>query len=372
MLVDRLIIRRLLAAVLLLLGLLIAFFITLDYAEYVDDFMDRGATAAMVFGTYYRHYIPEIVRLVMPLALFLSTMYTTARLAQSMQIAALTSAGVSFWRLLVPFAMVGLAVTAFMLWFNGFVVPPANSVVLDFQRRYYRDSPDEVEAAGIYRQLAPGSVLRVGYFDASQNRALDVELLSFEERWRVTPAGDTVRVPVRLIERTTATDMLWSDSTLRWTLSDATRRVFAPDGREIRQPISGDTALAVRPADIARGERDAEMLTLTETRAYVESLRRTGVSRLGRPLVEMHEKVAYPFANIVLVLLGVPLAVRRRRSGQAVALAIGLVVAFAYLATERVLAPLGYAEVIPPAVAAWAPHGVFALVAAVALWRAPR
>jgi lipopolysaccharide export LptBFGC system permease protein LptF len=51
---------------------------------------------------------------------------------------------------------------------------------------------------------------------------------------------------------------------------------------------------------------------------------------------------------------------------------MGLLMAFAYLAAERVLAPLGYAEVVPPAVAAWAPHVVFLLLAAIALARAPR
>jgi lipopolysaccharide export system permease protein len=252
------------------------------------------------------------------------------------------------------------------------VVPPSNAVVLDFQRRYYRDAPDDVDAAGLYRQLAPGQVLRVGYFDAEQNRALDIELLRFDEAERVTEAGDTVRVPVRLAERTTSTDMLWSDSTGSWVLSSASRRTFLPDGREVTVRGMIDTTLAVRPEDLARGDRDAERLTLTEARDYVDGLRRAGVARLGRPLVELHEKMAYPFSNLVLVLLGMPLAARRRRGGQAVVLGMGLLVAFAYLASERVLAPLGYAEVIAPAVAAWAPHVAFLLLALVALARAPR
>jgi lipopolysaccharide export system permease protein len=289
-----------------------------------------------------------------------------------MQLAAFTSAGVSLGRFMVPFVAAGLAVTAFMVWFNGFVVPHSNAVVLDFQRRYYRDMPEEVETSRIYRQLAPGAVLRVGYFDADQGRALDVELLRMDQQTRRSPAGETLLVPTRLAERITATDMVWSDSTSRWVIADAHRRTFRPDGREVVTRADIDTALAVRPEDLARGERDAERLTLPEARHYVAGLRRSGVSRLGRPLVELHEKVAYPFSNLVLVLLGVPLAARRRRGGQAVVLAGGLLIAFAYLATERVLAPLGYAEVIPPAIAAWAPHALFLLVALAALASARR
>src|SRR5690606_38346227 len=50
---DLHVLRRFFAATALLLGLLVVFFVVLDYVEYIDDFMDRGATMGQVFGTYY-------------------------------------------------------------------------------------------------------------------------------------------------------------------------------------------------------------------------------------------------------------------------------------------------------------------------------
>ncbi len=85
-----------------------------------------------------------------------------------------------------------------------------------------------------------------------------------------------------------------------------------------------------------------------------------------------HSKVAYPFANLILVLLAVPMAARRRRGGQAAQLAAGLGVAFLYLAFQKTIEPLGYVQTIPPVVAAWLPHLVFAAIAAVLLIRANR
>ena len=54
------------------------------------------------------------------------------------------------------------------------------------------------------------------------------------------------------------------------------------------------------------------------------------------------------------------------------ALALGLAVAFLYFALQRVLEPLGYVGDLPPAVAAWTPHVVFAAVAVGAFLRARR
>ena len=58
--------------------------------------------------------------------------------------------------------------------------------------------------------------------------------------------------------------------------------------------------------------------------------------------------------------------------GQAAQLALGLGVAFIYLALQKTIEPLGYVQTIPPVVAAWLPHLVFALVAVLLLARANR
>ncbi|NNF56994.1 MAG: YjgP/YjgQ family permease [Rhodothermaceae bacterium] len=362
------ILRRFAAATGLLLTLLIVFFVVLDYVEYIDDFLDRGATLGQVFGTYYLHYIPEIVKLTSPLAVFLAAIYTTARLSQSMQLTALTMAGVSLYRVLVPFAVAGALVTILMLGFNGFVVPSANAVVLDFQNRYYREAPRNAETSDLYRQTAPGSVLAVGFFDPGLNRAFRVSLLDF-----AADTTDGLAHPERLVQRVDAATMTWDDTLEAWTLDEAIRYRFAPDGLPERDTLAAfDTTLAIRPRDLARTERDAERLTILEARDYVISLRRAGASRLGRPLVEYYGKFTYPLANLILVLVGVPLAARRRRGGQAIQLALGLFVAFVYLALQKVIEPFGYAESVPPFVASWLPHVVFAVVAAVLIWRAPK
>jgi lipopolysaccharide export system permease protein len=79
--------------------------------------------------------------------------------------------------------------------------------------------------------------------------------------------------------------------------------------------------------------------------------------------VAYYTKFSYPVANLLMVLIGVPMASRRRRGGQAVQLALGLGVAFLYLALQKTIEPLGFVETVPPIVAAWLPHAVFAVVA---------
>jgi lipopolysaccharide export system permease protein len=355
------VLRRFASAALLLMVLIALVFVVLDYVEYVDDFLDRGATMGQVFGTYYPHYLFDIVRLTSPLAVFLAAIYVTSRLSQSMQLTALHASGVSLGRFLRPFVLGGLVVTAFMLYFNGWLVPPANAVVVDFQNRYYRDAPEQMGGQETFRQAAPGVVLSAGFFDRAEGRAYRVSLVTTD-----TTAGR------RIGDRLDAAEMTFLDSLGVWRMQTVVERRFAGGAERFTRRPTLDTALALRPSDLAQTERDADKLTIPEARAYVASLRRAGVRDLGRPLVATHAKYAYPVANLLLVLIGVPLAARRRRGGQAVQLGLGLGVAFVYLALQKTVEPLGYVDTIPPAVAVWAPHGVFAAVAAVLLWRARR
>lgn len=361
---DRHIIARLLVASVLLTGLLIAFFIVLDYLEHVDDFMDRGATTRQVAFDYYLKYIPEIVRLTSPLAVFLATLYVTGRMAQSLQIVALRSAGVSLARLMVPYFLVGATVAVAMFGFNGWVVPHTQADVLDFQNRYLKRSPEPVENRQIYRQTAPGSVLTVGFYDRRETRGFRVSLQDFED------APDSLDAKRRLTRRLDAVEMAWVDSLSVWRLREVTDRAF--DGSITRRHNLLDTTLAVLPRDLARTERDVERLTIPEARAYIDAMRRAGAEHLGRPEVTYYGKFSYPLANLLLVFVGVALASVRRRGGQAGVFGAGLLLAFSYLALQKLTEPFGYEGAMPPLFVAWLPHLVFGAIALLMLFSARR
>ena len=52
---DLHIVRRFISGYLLLIAGLIVFFVVLHYVEYIDDFMDRGASMRDVFLVYYHN-----------------------------------------------------------------------------------------------------------------------------------------------------------------------------------------------------------------------------------------------------------------------------------------------------------------------------
>jgi len=353
---ERHIVKRLLKGFVLFVGALIVFFIVLHWVEYSDDFLDRGATIREVFTVFYPNYIPEIVRLTSPLALFLSCLYLTGTLAQELQLIALQTSGVSLYQLLRPYVGVGLLLTVFMFGFNGWVVPKTNEVVVRYENKYLNPGQQTIETSEIHRRNGPQSFLSVGYYDTDRQRAHTVSL-------------QTLRGDSQLGSRIDAERMEWIDSLDTWHLEDVTRRRFVEGGSQHKETLTSlDTTLQIYPRDLSRSKNDVAAMTIPVASEHLATLRRAGVGELNRPLVAYYNKFAYPFANLILLLIGVPIAAVRRRGGQAVRFAIGLAIAFIYLSVQKLAEPFGYSGALSPLLTAWLPHVTFAVVALLVLW----
>ncbi len=353
---ERHVAKRLLKGFAFFIGSLIVFFIVLHWVEYSDDFLDGGATVKEVFMVFYPSYVPEIIRLTSPLALFLSCIYVTGTLAQELQLIALQTSGVSLYRLMRPYVTVGIVVTVFMFGFNGWVVPRTNEVVVRYENEYLPHGDQSTNTSEIHRQNDPRTILSMGYYDRDEKRAHDVSLQRFDET-------------SHLISRLDAERMKWVDSLETWRLKRVVHRSFTDSILTEKSMASVDTTLKIYPRDLARSQNDVAAMTIPVARNYLAALRRAGVGNLERPLVAYYNKFAYPFANLILVLIGVPLAAVRRRGGQAIRFAIGLFTAFVYLSLQKLTEPFGYAGALSPALTAWLPHIAFAVVAAFILWQ---
>jgi len=348
---DRHILIRLTKAYLAFVIMLIFFFIALHYVEYVDDFQDRGATSAMVFGEYYPSYIPEIIKLISPLALFLSVIFLTAKLAHELQLVALFSSAVSLRRILLPYLAFATCITVAVFFLNASVVPKSNVDRIDFENQYIKQNNRGLRSNNVNYQTSPGNLLSVGFYDQRSSTAYRISMFNFDENNKVK-------------KRIDARNMTWVDSLQAWRISDPIIRVFdTPEGYRESQTTSLDSTLGILPRDLARSERDGELLTLSESRDYLDSLEKSGLAYIRRPFVEYYSKYSYPFAHLILLILGLPLAATRRAGGQASQIGIGLAVAFVYLAFIKIFEPLGYAGSIPSWLASWAPHIIFGIIA---------
>jgi len=349
---DLHILRRLFATTFVLVAMLASFFILLHYLEYIDDFIDRGATEGLILKSYYPNALPFILHQIMPAALFLACIYLTGKLAQELQLTAIYTAGVSFYRILLPLLLFGVFFSLSMFYISGWILPETEQIRIGLESKYLNKGREQLETSNnIFRQLGGNRMLQVGSFSREQNTAISVSLQTYNAEKQMTKRIDSEQ-------------MIWSDKTHKWSLSNPVTHEFQADSTIKRTKTSGSITipLDLKPEDLSRTANDIDLLNIPEAKAYLDELKNSGVSELGRPLVAYYAKFTYPFTNLIVVILGFSLASTRRKGGQAAQLSIGIMVAFVYLAMIKTIEPFGYSGELDPLVTTLFPHVFFLLI----------
>jgi lipopolysaccharide export system permease protein len=356
--IDRAILIRLLLITSMVLFLLILIFIVIDYSENSDDFSDRGAPLGMVWTDYYLPYIPEIIRLVTPVAVFTASLLIMGLMTQRREWIALKAGGVSLYRIQRPFLIFGLAVASLVFVLDGFVIPPATAKRLLFERDYVMTRSDRVENSTIYRQESPDHLLTINYYSPVDSMAFRVFSYRFKDD--------------RMSESMEIQQMVYQSSSGQWRLFNVKQNLF--DSVRVTRNLFDtlDVNWSVYPRDMARTTTEIYQLSYPDAWQYIESLKRVGVGGLELPQVQFFGRLAYPLSILIVTLLGVAISSIRFNGGTGMHLGIGLAVSFLYLAMMKLIEPFGYSGLLSPAVTTLFPHLFFLTVTLIVVWRTPK
>lgn len=355
---DTYIFFRLLSITVFVLAVLIFIFIIVDFSEQSDLFLDYGATMGEIWTVYYLNYIPEMIRLVSPVAGFIACLIVTGQMSERLEIVAIKAAGISLYRLLVPFLVFGFLLTVTLSYLDGFVVPQSNEIRIEFEEQYLNKDSGQMDRNKIFRQESPHTLVHINYYDANDSTAYKVNFYHFE--------NDS------LASITTALRMEWNNTSERWTLRNLTQRIFTAGGYTEQQFNQKDTTINILPRDLARSSSDVYQLTYPEVINYISSLERSGAGNINQPKVQFFGRLCYPFSSFVVILIGFSIASVRRKGGKGVYIAAGLAISFLYLAFMKLAEPFGSSGVIHPAAAASLPHLFFFVLGVVLLVRAKK
>ncbi len=345
---DRYIFFRLLGITLFVLGVLIFIFIVIHFSDRSEEFTDRGATVAQILSTYYLNYIPEMARMVAPVAVFIACLYLTGQMADRLEIIALKAAGVSLYRLLVPYLLFGLLMVAAISFLDAYIVPDANQRREAFANEYLQTGYSPSTRSEIYRQTSANSILQIDYYDKSEAKAFNVNFIHFQ--------GDSIR------STAAAPKMVWIDSLQKWRFYQYEKHNYGVMGYSRVHIDSVDTALSITPPDLARSTSDIYRLTWPEAQNYIKSLQASGAASVDPQKVEFYGRLTYPWSAIIVCIIGFAVASQRRKVGKGFYIAAGLLISFIYLALMKIIEPFGAEGVISPVAAAVIPHLFFAVI----------
>jgi lipopolysaccharide export system permease protein len=334
----------------------IGIYLLVDFFEKAGKFIEYKASTAQ-YLVYLSNSMPLIAVQVTPLVILMSMVLTLSGLGRSNEITALRSCGISLWRIIRPLMLAVACLTLGYLLVNE-IIAPINTRQLTRLLDYQLQGKPEPSLNSD----------RIWYRDG--NRIIKVALALPEKKLLQGISIFEMDSDFRLHQRLQISELRYSND--QWQTPTVKRRSFNQSSGD----LTASSSLVDQTIDL--GREPADFIRAVEQRGFKNALDLWQTSRklsaegfdTTRLTVDLHTRLAAPFACLIMAFLGVPFSLSRGR-GSSIALGVGLslAVGVCYFLLQSLALAFGYSGALPPFVAGWAGNLIFILLGVYLLLR---
>lgn len=347
-LIDRYILKKYFLTFFFMVFALVMIICVIDFTEKNDDFIRQNVTVGQIWWDYYFNFMPYLANFLSPITIFLSTILVTGQMASHTEIIAILSSGASLRRVLWSYIQGAVLLGIAIFFMIGWVIPKANINRIAFEieytkKQYYYDEKNT------HVRLDSNNYAYINRYNNVINVGYDFTLERFENK--------------QLVEKFSAERIDWDTTSGKWKVRKYNIRTYK-DGEEnlayFKTPI--DTILDLSPSDFASQFKRNETMTLTELEEYIAKEKERGVINLESFIIDKYERYTYPFAVIILTVIGVIVSARKSREGIGMQIVLGILLAFVYILFVMAGRAFTESNTFHPLLSAWMPNLVFTFI----------
>ena len=356
---DRYILGKFVGTYLFAIAMIIVIVVVFDYVEKVDDFIQMQAPVKAIIFDYYFKFVPFFINQFSALFTFIAVIFFTSKLAYQTEIVAMLSGGMSFRRLMWPYFLGALFITALSLLLSLWIIPMTQKDCVAFEQKYIARRVREQYDRHIYRQVEPGKFAYIRGFSKNTSVASFFALEQYE--------GSTM---VGALE---ASDVKFDTESKHWTAQRYITRTFDDKGDEtFTQHRNLDTVINLDVVELGRLTEFLTTMNIVELNDFLAQQRDKGSDSIRQIEVERHIRFSYPFGTFILTLIGVALSSRKVRGGTGLHIGIGITLCFSYIMLTRVFEEFAKGGSMPTMIAVWLPNIIFLIIGIYLYRKAPK
>src|SRR5258707_5517020 len=179
-LLDRYLLRELLIPLAYCLCGFLIFWVFSDLFSQMAEFQRKKLVAHDIIA-YYLVSTPEFLVVVVPIALLLALLYALTNHARHHEITAMRAAGVSLWRLCLPYFALGLLASIVLFAVNEFWVPKSAEAADQILTRRLPPKTSFGRAKLVkcgFSNSASGRVWQIGVYDLKSGEMMNPKVFS--------------------------------------------------------------------------------------------------------------------------------------------------------------------------------------------------
>jgi len=370
----RLLDRYLLRELIIPLGYcLCGFLILLIFGDLFGDLSDFQKKKLNVpdIIEYYAATTPELLVQVVPIALLLALLYALTNHSRHNEITAIRAAGISLWRLCLPYTVVGFALSVAVFTLNELWVPQssdrADRILFRHVQTENTPKPGLLPTSGL-ANLREGRTWLAGQYNQKTSEMRDPQVIwtmpDGSQRWLYASRAIRINGVWTFFDASECKASGESGSML--APSFQTNVLAMPEFKETPEEILSEINISKGLA--LRFKNKAE-LPIMQIRDYLRLHPNPPESLKPRLYTELQARLATPWTCLVVVIIAIPFGVASGRRNVFVGVAGGIFICLIYVILQRITLALGVGDKISPWIAAWSPNLSFGIAG---LWMTAR
>ena len=313
------------------------------FFEIIDEVYENSIPASTVL-TYFVFLQPQLLILLVPISVLITTLITFGALVRSNQIVAFNSVGISVFRVALPVLLGASAVCGFLFLAQEYVLPEAN-LQQDVLRKTIQGRPVQTVQPGRHWIFGENNRLyNYRQFMSQRNSFAELSVYSL----RIKGNG--------LESQTYAETARWDSRSRQWILYNGWHRDYLKGSFESFETRQFD--FSERPAYFSEEIKESSKMTYSELKKYIGDLQ-TGGFEVSHLQTEMFKKISVPLVSLIMVVIGVPFSLTLGKRGALLGVAAGIFIGIAYWGALGFFDVLGVNGLLAPELAAWGPNILF-------------
>jgi len=354
-LLDRYVLRHFLQAYFYCIASFISIWFIFDVSDNISTFLDERVSGSLI-AKYYLTQVPQILVILLPVALLLALLFCLGRMSRSNEIVSMLTAGVSLPRLVAPLLLVGLLTTAVSTALNYSLAPHA-----DYAHKKLLEDPRRQQTgqlAQIFRNRTDNRTWFIQQSKPGENRFITVHIVQQD-------ANDNI------VTNYIATSAVYHPDTGAWELQQLKVVQYDEAGNITKSEVLATLVIddwTETPFRLSSANVRAEYLSVPELRDYLTFNADFPPTLLAPFATHLQYRIALPWTCLVIALIATSLGIGYSRRGILSSVAAAIIIVFSMNFVTHLFLALGEGARIPDWAAAWTPNLLFGTLGLVLLF----
>lgn len=328
--------------------------------ELLGDIL-RNQTPAVVVAEYLLNVTPYLLYSVAPLMMLLAVLITFGLMNRSNEITAIKATGTSIYRIFTPVLAAAAVVACGLFLADQFYLPHTN--------KRQEALHNEIKGKPAQTYLRPdrrwifgqhNDIYYYQFFDPDRNQFANLSI------YQIDPVNFTIARQIH------ADRAHWADAYNRWIYEQGWQRSL--QGSAIASyrtfEVSTFPQLSEQPSYFKKEVKQYTEMDYEELHRYIRDLQQSGFD-VVRLRVQLNKKLSYPLITFIMAVLAIPFSMSAAKKGAVTGVAVAVGIAVVYTVLSRLFEAMGDVSQLPPALAAWSPDLIFALLGSYLILKIP-